>query len=80
MSELDEFLAERNRALKTLDIKWARKNSSLGDDETLLCALHKARYECLSIDKDLRAASGVWLRERGYKRMFMQEFTEELPT
>jgi len=31
--------------------------------------MHKARYETTSIPRELRHASGAWLRERSYGRV-----------
>lgn len=78
----DEFLTERNRALVNLDIAWARSQLRIADgcsDELILISLHKARYECTAIDDLLRHQSGQWLRDRGFKRLYGQEFEPELP-
>jgi hypothetical protein len=67
---LQQYLKERNAALTTLDIEWARKHLPLNlSDEVLLVSMHKARYDCTAIEPDLRHASGAWLRERGLSRM-----------
>lgn len=67
MDELERFLAARNKALSELDIGWARKNTTrTATDEVLLISLHKARYSCTAIAKELRHSSAQWLRERGY--------------
>lgn len=70
---LTPFLAwreERNRALRALDIGYARRlmPTATGDDVRLM-AMHKARYECTDLEPELRHASADWLRERGFSRM-----------
>lgn len=70
MDDLQTFLAERNAALVSLDLEWARK--AIGrdaDPEVLLVSLHKARYECTAIDPALRRESGDWLVKNGLHRM-----------
>lgn len=77
-SELSKFIRDRNTALESLDIAWARKNSlGRSDDETLLIALHKARIECTDISPELRRESTEWLRQRGYKRFDGRELPQE---
>ena len=67
-SELSVYLTERDKALSNLDMDYARKMLPYSeDDEIRLVAMHKARYSCLSIARELRHASGAWLRERNYK-------------
>lgn len=74
------FLTERDEALRTLDLVWARKQFPLANDETLLVGLHKARYICTSIDRTLRLESAAWLRERGFNGLRMPLLPEgELP-
>jgi hypothetical protein len=70
MDEVEQYVRERDEALRTLDIAWARKGVSRpADDATLLLALHKTRYESITIPDDLRRESRIWLEERGYQRM-----------
>lgn len=78
-SDLDKFLLERDEALRTLDLDWAKKNGALraSRDEVVLCSLHKARYETLSIEDALRQESRKWLEERGYSRMFKIPWPQE---
>ncbi len=76
------FVAERDQALATLDMEYARKMiPAASSDEVRLIALHKARYEAVSIDPILRHSSGVWLKKRGYRRLGGMDFlpSEELP-
>jgi hypothetical protein len=57
-------------ALRKLDVTYARKMfPNAISDEALLVALHKARYETVSIEPELRHASGAWLRKRGFGRV-----------
>jgi hypothetical protein len=64
---------EQKKALETLDVAWAR--AQIPDpppfpirEEALLIGMHKARYEFAGIARELRLASGEWLRARGYGR------------
>ena len=66
--ELATFIAERNKALTTLDMDWARKQAPLLADLPLLWGMHKARYECLHIDPALRHESAAFLRIHNLKR------------
>lgn len=68
MSFQDE-MTERDRALIALDLEYARGLMPATTDEVRLVAMHKARYEVASIPRELRHASGAWLRERCYGRM-----------
>lgn len=75
---IEQFRNERNAALLALDMEWARARAReacastgrpMPNDETLLASLHKARYDCTSLDDQPRLESGAWLRERGLRRM-----------
>ena len=68
---LESFLVERDKALLSLDLEYARKlfPGAPVDDEVLLNALHKARYECKDLPTEARHESANWLRSRGYGRM-----------
>jgi len=80
--ELDEFLANRNKGLIELDLKWARKASSKPlTDNVLLAAMHKARYECTDIADKLRLESRDWLIKQSINR-FVGDFLpgDELPS
>ena len=67
---MQDILEERNRALVSLDIDYARRMlPNATSDQVLLAAMHKARYECTVIASELRHSSGHWLRERGMGRM-----------
>jgi hypothetical protein len=63
--ELQAFRRERNQALRTLDLAWARGLIPGGNEEALLVALHKVRYHCAAIEPALRIESAEWLRTRG---------------
>lgn len=69
-SELESFLAERNKALADLDMAYARRMfPNASSDEVLLITLHMARLECTQLPTELRHASGRWLAEHGYRGM-----------
>jgi hypothetical protein len=67
---LDDYIKDRNRALTEMDLAWARRmiaaTGGASDDATLLLAMHKARYTCTHIARELRLASAEWLRARGF--------------
>ena len=66
----EEYLAERRRALITLDLEWIRKQvGAPNDNEILLVTLHKTRMHTKDIPVKLRLASVEWLREHGYSDM-----------
>ncbi len=76
--QLAKMLAERNAALVTLDMDYARRMlPTASSDEVRLLAMHKARYECTAIAAEFRHASGHWLREHGSKRMDGSELLPE---
>lgn len=66
------ILAERNDALRRLDLSWAHEQIPEGgprpSNEALLIGMHKARYECVEIEAELRHASRAWLEARGFGR------------
>lgn len=62
----------RDNALRALDTEYlldVQPNLRGRPREFLLTILHKGRYECLSIEPQLRQESGVWLSERGLEGM-----------
>lgn len=65
-------IAERNDALRRLDLSWAHEQIPEGgprpSNEALLVGMHKARYECTDIEPELRHASRDWLELRGFGR------------
>lgn len=71
------WVKERDEALRTLDLAWARQQHPEGKDEVLLIGMHKARYEAVNIAPELRQQSRVWLEERGYKRIAGMEFPKD---
>lgn len=75
MSRFNEMVA----ALERLDLKWAERNSPFkgASEETLLCALHKARYEVATIDIALRRESREWLQAHGYTRLKQQAWPDQ---
>jgi hypothetical protein len=69
MSELEQFIAARDWALVTLDESYVAKTVPAAPPSIRLTILHKARYECINIDPQLRHESRAWLAERGLSRM-----------
>lgn len=76
-AEMQQWLHERNKAFRTLDLVWARKQVNYLTDETQLMALHKARYECKAIEPEYRHTSREWLQSRGFGRTFNQPWPAE---
>jgi hypothetical protein len=67
--DFEQWITERNEALRTLDLRYARRSLKLGDDvddEVLWLALHKARVNCTGVAEQYREESKFWLRRRGY--------------
>lgn len=71
--EHKEWREKRNKALRELDVTAV----PLKNPEVSLIALHKARYDCTDIEDDLRHESRMWLQERGYKRLYGDDFLPE---
>lgn len=68
--EFAAYLATRNRALAYMDLEWARRQFPRAlNDDVLLLAMHRARYECKALPDYMRRGSAEWLREGGYVRM-----------
>jgi hypothetical protein len=64
------YAQERDAALVTLDMAWARRMMPAAScDEVRLAAMHKVRYDCTTLPRELRLASGEWLREHGMSGM-----------
>ncbi len=77
-AQLEIWIVERNRALRTLDMRYARQAMpGAASDEVRLIAMHKARYEATGIPKRLRQASRAWLEARGLSRMYGQPWPAE---
>jgi hypothetical protein len=65
----ENWRAARNKALRELDLGFARAVwPEASGDEVRIMALHKARYECVDIEAELRHQSRAWLQERGHGR------------
>jgi hypothetical protein len=77
VTELDLFLEERNAALRSLNIEWARKQSPNLPESSLLMALHKVRYECIDMPDELRQQSRAWLEVRKLGRMYGMGFSAD---
>lgn len=62
---------QRSRAIRELDVKWARKqNPRVVSEQAVLMALHKARYDCEDIEPELRAESAKWLKANGWEVLY----------
>ncbi len=77
-TELDAAKKQRNAALRSLDIAWARRAGGVdtATDEQVLGSLHMARYECDEIEDRLRFQSRDWLKARGLGRLHGLPFEE----
>lgn len=69
MTELEQFLSERNNALTFLDQEYVARMVPNAPASMRLLILHKARYECTAIKAELRRESGRWLVANGFGRM-----------
>lgn len=71
--ELKAFIKERDAALITLDLEWARKmlHHPEAGEHTLLIALHKARLGVKTIPESYKKESRQWLNELGYQDVFI---------
>ena len=68
--QIAEFVKERNAALSELDMTYLRRMMpEATSDHVRLIAAHKARYECVGIDRNLRLESAKWLRSYGYEAL-----------
>ncbi len=73
--EIQSWKAQRRRMLMTMDLTLGRALIQAGaggepiDDEAVLIAMHKARYEVPDIPDELRHASREWLESRGFDRL-----------
>lgn len=75
---MKNFLDERNNALATLCMSYARRMMpDASSDHVRLTAMHKARYECTHLARELRHQSAEYLNQHGYCRM---DGTPLLPT
>jgi len=76
---MEQWRAERNKALMTLDMEWAQKRmpGASNDHVRLMAMLHKVRYECTDLDDSARHTSGEWLRQHGYGRMTGEPLLQE---
>lgn len=83
---IEEYIAARNKALVELDVEWGRASISAisggyVDEQVIMAALHKARYEVPAIPPTLRRESREWLEAHGFSRLLGQPWPEgdELP-
>lgn len=75
--ELEKMLERRNKALLELDMDYARQMMPGTSDEVRRLAMHKARYECTALPREVRHQSGEWLRAGGYRRLTGDELLPE---
>jgi len=69
MSDIDDFVKRRNKALLTMDMEYLREVlPEASSDFIREAAGHKARYEIVGMPPELRHASGNWLRKHGLGR------------
>lgn len=66
--EIDEFVAERNKAFIEMDLNYARERCPKASVKHLEVALHKSRYECTGIPDKYRLASRDWLIKNAHTR------------
>lgn len=69
VDEMQKFIEKRNAALTSLDESYVADTMPRAPASMRLLILHKSRYECTGIARELRHASRHWLAERGYSRM-----------
>jgi hypothetical protein len=70
MNAHETWKAERNKALETLDMDFARRMMpGASSDDVRLMSMHKGRYECIEVADALRSISGEWLRSHGFGRI-----------
>ena len=75
---LERDIIERNCALETLNMDWARRiMPEATSDEVRIIAMHKARYECTGVSRRARLESASWLRQKKYKRLDMSQILPE---
>jgi len=68
-AEFESWKEDRNRALRELDMGYAKVMMPASKEEVRLIAMHKARYECTEIEPHLREASREWLEDHKYNRL-----------
>lgn len=69
MDNLERYIAERDRALSSLDMEWAAQQMPYSAPEVRLLAMHKARCEAVMIAPKFQEESREWLRTNGYHRL-----------
>ena len=82
MWENNEELDSMYRALMHLDMEYAREMiPEASSDEVRLVAMHKARYELVTMPPELRHESRAWLEKFGFNRHKQQPWPPvgELP-
>lgn len=68
-TEIQKFLAERDRQMREMDIDAAHKDFPMMQRESVEVMLHKVRYEIPSMGRALRQESRAWLEVRGFSRL-----------
>lgn len=72
--EIKEFVAKRDRALREMDIDYARKMLPKASSEHVrLAAMHKARLEVIDMEDSFKEASLKWLSDNGFHPMYYLE-------
>lgn len=73
-TELEAFIADRDRALIAFDLEWGKKSILLADPNanftkgTLILSMHQARVELKTLPAPIRRQSLLWLKRNGYTR------------
>lgn len=63
MTGIAQFIKERDAALLTIDLDWARRAMPWAScDEVRILAMHKARLAPVTMPPELRHASAAFLR------------------
>lgn len=67
---IDNYINQRNKALLTLDMNWARKvMPTASNDHVRLIAMHKTRVEIRDMPLNLRMESASWLKAHNYSKL-----------
>lgn len=73
--EFKNWIDRRDAAMRTLDTEYVIAQGC--PPRAALMALHKARYECTSMEPELRHASRKWLQDNGCHRMHNEPWPPE---
>lgn len=61
----EQFEQERDQALRTMDLDWARLRISRADPVTLRMLMHRTRLEVGGFEEELMQESRDWLKRYG---------------